>query len=320
MHKPAFSLLAVLFMIAIPASLTHAQPEVIVGDDGSDAYLRRITDAAPLLPLHAVEIELTPALEIEAISGITADAEGDIYILQRGAATPPVVVTDARGNVLRSFGRGLFTLPHSIRLDPAGNVWAVDSNTSMIFKFSPTGEKLLEINVGDVPDRDERFCAAADIAISQDGQVFVADGYCNARVVVYDATTGRLVREWGRAGTGPGEFDLVHSIAISPEGHVYVADRENGRLQWFTPEGEYLGEWRSGGRLLSVSFSGQGELYISAEPKGAEPMREGIVLKIDRRDGSVVGKLEEFGHEIEASPDGAVLPATLTGRVVVYRP
>ena len=303
-------ILSMIVMYAVPV---YAQ------DDGSDALLRSLTDAAPPLAMERVEIELAPPLQIDQISGITTDESGNLYIFQRGAAADPIIVTDPSGRVQHSFGSGLFNRPHSIRIDAAGNVWTVDSNTSMVYKFSPSGETLLAIDVGDVPDPAAESCAAADIAVGANGLVYVADGYCNARVVVYDSG-GRKVREWGRAGTGPGELNLPHGIAVSPEGEVYVADRENGRVQWFTTEGEYLGEWRYGGRVLSVAFSPDGELFISAEPKGAVPQQEATVLRIDRTDGSVVGKIDDFGHEIDVGADGSLLPASLTDRVVVYRP
>ena len=241
-------------LIVLAAATAQAQ------DDGSDALLRSLTDAAPLLAMERVEIEITPSLAIEEFVGVSTDDSGNIYVFQRGDAADPIIVVDSSGNVLRSFGSGLFARPHSVRVDAAGNVWAVDSNTSKVVKFSADGEVVLEIDVGDVPDPDAVSCAAADVAFGNDGLVYVADGYCNARIVVYDSS-GQKVGEWGRAGTGPGEFNLPHGIAVSPEGDVYVADRENGRVQWFTSEGEYLGEWQYGGRVLSVAFSpGRGVL------------------------------------------------------------
>lgn len=306
-------------LLAAFGERSFAQDDVAVRDDGADAALRAATRAAPSLSMKRVELELRPELELHEISGVTADEDGRLYLFQRGMAADPIIVTDAGGRVLRSFGAGLFNRPHSIRIDPAGNVWAVDSNTSMVYKFSADGEKLLEIDVGDVPDPDNPSCAASDIAFGGDGLVYVSDGYCNARVVVYDAA-GRKVRQWGRAGTGPGEFNLPHSIAMSPEGNVYVADRENGRVQWFTPDGEYLGEWRYGGRVLAVAFSSDGELYVSAEPKGAVPQQEATLLRIDRRDGSILGKLDDFGHELGIGADGTLLPASLTDRITIYRP
>lgn len=303
---------------SISLVLVLAASTGLAQEDG-DALLRSLTDAAPALALTRVEIALAPALELGQVSAIVPDAAGNLIVLHRNTEIDPVVVVTPAGEVLRSFGRGHFTRPHSVRLDTNGNVWTVDSNTSKVLKFSPSGALLLEIDVGDVPDPENPSCAASDIAIGGDGRLYVSDGYCNARIVVYD-DAGRKVREWGRAGAGTGELALPHGIALSPDGNVYVADRENGRVQWFTTEGEYLGQWRFGGRVLSVTFSGDGDLYISAEPKDAEPQQEATLLKIDRRDGRVIGKIEAFGHELAVGQDGALYPASLNDSVVVYRP
>jgi streptogramin lyase len=308
-----------LTLSAVFPSAVLAQSSGASASDAADAMLRRATRAAPTLALERVEITLSPALDIDQVSGLAADDAGNLYIIQRGTAADPIIVAQPSGKVLRTFGRGLFNRPHSVRIDPNGNVWAVDSNTSMVYKFSSAGETLLAIDVGDVPDPNNPSCAASDIAFGDNGNVFISDGYCNARIVVYDAR-GNKIREWGRPGTGAGELNLPHSIAIGPEGRVYVADRENGRVQWFTQEGEYLGAWNYGGRVLSVAFARDGELYISAEPKGAVPQQEATLLHIDRRDGNILGKVEDFGHELGVGPDGTLLPGSLAKRITIYRP
>jgi DNA-binding beta-propeller fold protein YncE len=254
-----------------------------------------------------------------SVSAITADAAGNLVIIQRGAEEPPIIVARPDGTVLRAFGDGLFKRPHGVRVDAAGNIWAVDSNTSMIYSFEPTGEIRLAIDVGNVPDPSNPSCAAADIAIADSGRVYVADGYCNARIVVY-APDGTKLHEWGKRGSGPGEFNLPHAIAVSPEGDVYVADRENGRVQWFTADGDYLGQWHVGGRTIGMDFGPRGELFVSAEPKGAVPQQEAVVLQIDRASGDIVGKVEDFAHELSVGNDGTLLPASLSDRITIYRP
>ncbi len=286
----------------------------------SDALLRELTGTAPEMSLQRSSIALSPALEIDQVSAVAADAAGNLYVLQRGKMADPIIVTDRAGKVLRSFGAGLFNRPHGIRIDADGNVWTVDSNTSMVYKHSASGELLLEIAVGDLwPDPPSESCAASDMAFAANGHVYVSDGYCNSRVVEYDAA-GKKVREWGSAGSGPGEFDLPHSIAVGPDGNVYVADRENGRVQWFTPEGGYLGEWRYGGRVLSIVFSQDGALFVSAEPKDAPPQKEAMLLEIDPSSGRVLAKIDAFGHELDVASDGSLLPASLGKELVVYRP
>jgi DNA-binding beta-propeller fold protein YncE len=213
----------------------------------------------------------------------------------------------------------MFTIPHGIRLDPEGNVWTVDAHTSMVYKFAPGGEKLLEINVGGVPDSTQRFCGATDVAFGPQGRVFVSDGYCNARIIEYDST-GAKVREWGRPGTGPGEFKVAHGIAIGPQGWLYVADRENGRVQWFTLEGKFLGQWQFGGQLLSVAFGPAGEVYVATHPKGVSLDDEFYLVQLDATRGTMVGKVPVRAHEVSVGADGTVYPATRNSELLLVRP
>jgi DNA-binding beta-propeller fold protein YncE len=311
--------LTCLAMLALTAA--HAQQDGGSTADPAarDAKLRALVEAAPPLPHRRVDITLSPPQSLASISAVAADAAGNLLILQRGTEAPPIIVANPEGRVLRSFGEGLFRRPHSIRVDSNGNIWTVDSNTSMVYSFEPTGRTRLTIDVGNVPDPSNPSCAAADIAIADDGRIYVADGYCNARIVVYGADGSKL-KEWGRPGTGPGEFNLPHAIALSPEGNVYVADRENGRVQWFSPEGEYRGVLDLGGRIVGIDFSPAGELFVSAEPKGAPPQEQAVVLQLDRESGKVLGKIADFGHELRVGSDGTLLPASLGDRITIYRP
>ena len=176
------------------------------------------------------------------------DSKGLIYILQRGADADPVIAVDRQGRIVRSWGRGLYKIPHSIRIDGDGNVWTVDAGSSMVYKFSADGKhQLKEINVGGLPTAPRSpFCGTTDIAFARD-RILIADGYGNARIVEY-SNEGKRLREWGVAGESPGQFWIPHAIAIDEEGIIYVADRENGRIQRFSPERKYLDEWRHWGR------------------------------------------------------------------------
>ena len=198
-------------------------------------------------------------------------------------------------------------------------LWTVDANTSMVYKFSSRGQKLLEISVGDVPDPSRDFCGATDVAFARNGRIFVTDGYCNARVIEYDST-GRKVRQWGRRGTGPGEFDVVHAIAVGPQGNLYVADRENGRLQWFDLDGEFLGQWKFGGQLYNVAFNAAGEMYVSTHPKGVPLDDEFSVVRVDPAIGKMLGRVQVRSHELAIGPDGALFPATRGGQLLLFRP
>jgi DNA-binding beta-propeller fold protein YncE len=280
--------------------------------------LRDLIKAVPQLPVDRFELKVHPPLPLEGISAVTADEQGNLYVLHRPANGNPVVVLNAQGNLLRSWGQGMFKIPHGIRLDPGGNVWTVDANTSMVYQFTPEGKQLLAISIGEVPDSCRNFCGATDVAFAPNGHVLVADGYRNARVIEYDAG-GSKVREWGKPGSGPGEFHGVHGIAVGPQGHVYVADRKNGRLQWFDPQGTFLGQWLYGGELFTVAFSPAGDLYVSMLPMGGSWDTEFNVIKIDPASGQMLGRLEVRAHELTIAPDGALLPATLSSQLLVFR-
>lgn len=320
MRARAAAVLGVLLLAGLlgpSPALAQVDNEIFGPDDGTDAMLRALIAAAPTIDVERTDVTLPADLAIGRIPGLAGDAQGNIYLIQRAPELDAIMVVDRRGTVLRSFGRGLFEYAHTVRLDPEGNVWAVDAQTSMVYKFSPQGERLLDISVGDVPGIARIQRAAADIAFGPGGLVYVADGYANGRVVVFDAA-GRKVRQWGQRGKGPGQFNLPHGIAVGPDGTVYVADRENGRVQLFTPSGEYLREWHYGGRVLSLAFSPGGELWVSAEPKSVS-MAESYVMRVDPRDGRFTGKFQAFGHQLGVGGDGALLPASLTGPIVVYR-
>ncbi len=278
-----------------------------------------LTKSLPQLRVDRVELKTISSRRFEGISAVSVDSHGNIYVLHRPVTGDPVVVLDPQGRVLRSWGAGMFKIPHGIRVDPAGNVWTVDAHTSIVYKFTPQGRKLLEISVGSVPDTAQEFCGATDIAFGPHGRVFVADGYCNARVVEFDAR-GKKVREWGHPGSGPGEFNVVHSITVGPDGFLYVADRENGRLEWFDLDGRFVGEWRSGGQLYSMAFSAGGEVYVSTHPKGVPLDDEFNVVKIDLVGGQMLGRISVRAHELAIGPDGSLFPATRSGRLVLLRP
>lgn len=291
----------------------------LAAQDPDSDHLRSLTKQVPPLPVEQIQVKARRSEAFEGISAVATDREGNIYVLDRPANGDPVVVLDQQGNVLHSWGKGMFTIPHGIRIDPEGNVWTVDAHTSMVYKFTPSGEKLLEINIGGVPNPSQDFCGATDVAFGPRGRVFVADGYCNARVIEYDST-GTKVREWGRPGTGPGEFKVVHSLAIGPQGYLYVADRENGRVQWFTLDGKFVGQWKFGGQLFTVAFGPKGELYVGSHPKVASLDDEFYLIKLDPGNGTMIGRVPVRTHEVSVGADGTVYPATRNGELLLIRP
>jgi DNA-binding beta-propeller fold protein YncE len=311
----------ILVMLALAAAPAAAQrglsPEQQADSDG----LRALVAAAPLLAVDRVELK--PSIALEGISAIQADAQGSIYVIHRptSADVDPIVVLDPQGTVLRSWGKGAYTIPHGIRIDPAGNVWTLDANTSKVVKYTNRGEKLLEFTVGDIPNPDSDFCSITDIAFSPtgNGHVYVADGYCNGRIVEYDAA-GVKVKEWGSRGDGPGQFNNIHGIAIGPDRLIYAADRENGRIQWFDMQGNFLGQRRYGGQFYNVTFDGAGQMWASVHPKGVSLDEEFNVVKLDNTTGRILGKVQMRSHQLGIGADGTIYPATRSPLLVLFRP
>ncbi len=289
-------LLAVCFacLTACAQTVNEQTPEV------QAAQLRALVQAAPRLPLNRTEIKIQSSgagWELGYPSAVAMDKTGNLYVLQRSEKADPVLVVDRNGRIIRSWGKGMFKIPHSIRIDPAGNVWTVDASSSMIFKFSPAGEKLMEISVGGQPEAKTGFNGTTDIAFAPNGHLFISDGYGNARILEYTAE-GKRIHEWGSAGTGPGQFRQPHGIAVDEDGVVYVADRQNGRLQRFDLTGKYLGEWPNIGRVTTVAVRG-GALWIGTQQRNEPTGATGWLMKIDRKSGKILGYIDSaHGHHV----------------------
>jgi len=177
------------------------------------------------------------------MSGIAVSDKDEIYLFTR--ANPPIQVYDRHGKFLRAFGQGLIGSAHYIRLDAQGNVWVADVKDHVVLQLTPEGKLLRTLGTRGEPGCDQtHFDKPTDMAITPDGQVFVADGYGNSRIVHFDKQ-GKFVKQWGKLGIGPGEFSLPHSIAIDSQGRLYVCDRNNARVQVFDQQGKLLDEWRN---------------------------------------------------------------------------
>jgi DNA-binding beta-propeller fold protein YncE len=251
-----------------------------------------------------------------------------IYILQRprepsrevipNVAADPVIAVDRNGRVLRSWGNGLFKIPHTIRVDKAGHIWTVDAGNSMVYEFSVTGQKLMEISIGEQPEKKTGFTGATDIAFAPNGHLFISDGYGNSRVLEYSAE-GKRLRQWGSPGNGPGQFNQPHGIAIDDQGIVYVADRRNGRLQRFDMSGKYLGEWSNLGMVTTVAFQ-NGDLWIGTQEMSEPTSADGWLMKIDRNTGAILGSVESAHahHVLNVTADGQLLSGARPDHVLWF--
>jgi DNA-binding beta-propeller fold protein YncE len=302
------AVLAVAFALQNPKSMT---PEERARMDAQNTELRAMLQSAQELPFTPVPLTVqAPAgneWALGMVSWIAADRNGLIYLLQRGDKADPVIVIDASGKIVRSWGKGMFTTPHAIRIDAQGNVWTTDAASSMVYKFSPEGKTLMQIEVGGQPAPCGNFCSTTDIAFARDGHLFIADGYRNARILEYSAD-GKKLREWGSAGTGPGQFRLPHSIQIDGNDVVYVADRENGRIQRFTRAGKFIGEWTKYGKTFGMTIAGDA-MWLSTIPRGPNST-PGWLIKVDRASGNLLGYVDAQGnHGMDVMTNGDLLQA-----------
>jgi hypothetical protein len=307
---PLVARLSVLALLgAVYAGVQAPAGQTPEGTARTDA-LRALVQRAPRLPLRPTELAPAPPRDgwaMGMVSWVAADRQGLIYLLQRGEKADPIVVMNRDGKIVRSWGAGLYVMPHAIRIDPQGNVWTTDAASSKVIKFRPDGSKLMEIAVGGqpVPCRNN-FCGTTDIAFGRGGHLFISDGYANARILEYTGD-GQKVREWGTPGTGPGQFRLPHSIQIDDDGIVFVADRENGRVQRFTQDGAYLGEWAAFGKTFGLKADA-GAMWLATQPRDLPNLSPGWLMKIDRKSGAVLGSVEVTGvHGMEVMPDGELL-------------
>ncbi|HZD77590.1 MAG TPA: peptidyl-alpha-hydroxyglycine alpha-amidating lyase family protein [Acidobacteriaceae bacterium] len=298
----------------------HAETLHKKAPSAAAADLRTRIDASPKLHFHGIPFAAQPpgpGWASGTISGVAVDDSGNIYEIQRGDKADPVLVLDREGKVLRSWGKGEYTIPHSIRIDPAGNVWTVDAGSSVVIKYSPLGKKLMAVAVGEQPENGSAFRGTTDIAFGPDGHLFITDGYGNARVLKY-TPGGERVKQWGRAGAGPGEFRLPHAIQIDENGIVYVADRENGRIEKFDLDGNFLGEISHLGRVFSIQLAG-GALWATIQPFNRPLTSGGWVVKLDRKTGTILGHLdvpEAGGHSLAVTPSGE--PLTTVGDELLW--
>ena len=274
----------------------------------SKASLRAVVVAAALVAVVGVNVSTAQSLPNPyrqvagwatlpggrtpgAVGKVTMDPDGEhLWAVVRCDATArdrfgnecldsdldPVLKFDMDGNVVESFGGGMFIWPHGIHVDSEGNVWVTDAVAEgrtpagtrghQVIKFSATGEVLMTLGTPGKPGvGNNSFNAPADVVVADNGDIFVADGHgdnTNNRVVKF-SKDGTFIKSWGKTGYAPGEFRTLHAIAMDAEGRIYVGDRSNNRIQIFDQEGEFLAQWTQFGRPSGIFFDDHGRIYVA---------------------------------------------------------
>jgi sugar lactone lactonase YvrE len=224
---------------------------------------------------------------------------GDATCLNRGDANPPILEFSPAGRLLKSFGVGLFAHPHGFTVDKDGNLWTTDTNDDKtilgmparnargitmgheVLKISPTGQVLMTIGQeGTAGNGPYTFDRPTGVAIAPNGDIFVADGHApntsnSARVVKY-SPDGTFIKEWGHLGSEPGNFREPHDIFVGgSKGYLYVADRQNNRVQVFDQDGHFVAAWKQFGQPSSVFVDKRDNLFVGAVYQSADAPSRG---------------------------------------------
>ena len=242
----------------------------------------RAEESIPKLNYEAVpDFFQLPANEhFVEVAGVAINSKGHIYVFHRGKH--PLMEFDASGKFIHSIADDLFVTAHTVRVDSEDNIWTTDVGAHMVLKLSPEGRVLLSLGRMRTPGDDVgHFNQPTDVAFDRDGNIYVADGEGNSRVLKFNKY-GNNILGWGLKGGGPGQFDLPHSIAVDGD-LVYVGDRENARIQIFDLNGRFLREWKLG-HPFGLFISPDHFIYMSDAIAGR-------IVKIDR-DGKAVGVLD----------------------------
>jgi DNA-binding beta-propeller fold protein YncE len=193
------------------------------------------------------------------VAGVVVDSLDRVLILCRGIH--PIIVFSREGEFIESWGEGIFKNAHGAFIDAEDNFYCVDNGDHTVRKFSKNGELLFTLGTLDKPVEGKPFNKPTDVAQAPNGDLYVSDGYGNSLIHHFTAK-GELIKSWGEPGTNPGQFNLPHGIWVNDK-KVYVADRQNNRIQIFTMEGEYIQEWTKLGRPCDIYFDKRGRIYVA---------------------------------------------------------
>ena len=309
----------------------------------ASVFAQRPSDPALLVPETAAELDyvfvpdaitLPAGAKMGAAAAVAFDARGHIYVLTRGAQA--FFEFDPNGAFVRSFGGGMFTRSHGLKIDRDGNLWATDVGAHTVVKLNPAGQVLLTIGTrGEAGEWNEaagsrKLNQPNDIAIGANGDVFIAQGHTpglargDARVLKFDKD-GRFIKSWGGKGREPGQFDVAHGIVIDPKGLLWVMDRENSRIQVFDTDGTFVREQKYKGLPCSVAFfgplfNGVGQAFMVNGFTGQLLHLDtaGKVLAAMGKPGTAPGEFGE-AHFVAVSPRGDVYVAdSVNGQLMKF--
>lgn len=261
---------------------------------GQNDYRYRYVPGWPKLPEGRV---------MGDVAGVAVDAKDNVYLFSRD--DHPISVFDPAGNYLRGWGEGVFERPHAMHVGLDEALYCTDDTGSCVRKYSLDGKLLLTLGTPGKPKPflcGDPFCRCCHTALAPNGDIYVADGYGNARVHRF-SPDGRLLKSWGGSGTAPGEFNIVHNITCDADGWIYVADRENHRVQVFDGNGRFETEWhnlfRPCGMFMAPGQTSPVAFICEGRPEGAVNKRYpniGGRISILGSDGKVISRFGDGGE------------------------
>ena len=266
------------------------------------------TTSDPPNPYRAVEnwAQLPEGVKWGPVINVEPDAHGNIWVFHR--SDPAILEFDASGKFVKSFGAGMFVQAHGLAIDPEGNVWVTDAQGKdgkgqQVFKFSPDGKVLMTLGKAGVAGAGpDTFNGPSGVVIAPNGDIFVADGHggdTNARIVKF-SKDGKFIKAWGKKGSGPGDLDTPHSIAMDSKGRLFVADRVNNRIEIFDQDGKYLDQWKQFGRPSGIYIAKDDTLY-SVDSQSDDKTNPGVKRGI-RIGSAKTGKVKAFIPDTNADP------------------
>ena len=257
-----------------------------------------------------------------AVTAVEAAPDGHtIYVVHRcfenscaDRPEDPILKFDYDGNLLASFGRGLFVFPHGATVDSEGNLWVTDAGSNdrighQVFKFSPEGEVLMTLGQrgvgGSGPDL---LYWPNDVVVDPyDGDIFVAESHRNGpnNRIVHFSSDGTFIKEFGKKGSGPGELSEPHTIAMDSQGRLLIGDRENNRIQIMSQDGEFIDEWRQFGRPSGIYITPGDLLYVADSESGPDTGAGELmgIMKGIRIGSAVDGSVRSFIEDMEPLRD-----------------
>jgi DNA-binding beta-propeller fold protein YncE len=242
-------------------------------------------------------------------TGVDVDKDDNVWVFNRGSH--PVLLFDKSGRFLRTWDDVPVKSSHGIRVDPEGNIWTVDVKGHTVLKLTPSGRVLMAIGgvrfqAGNNDSKDA-FNEPTGLAFLPSGDFYLSDGYVNARVVRF-GRDGLFQYQWGSKGKGEGEFDLVHDVCIDKQGRVYIADRNNARIQVFDAQGKFLAQWRNAGEPWGLYFVARENAIYMCDGRNNRIVKlnlDGQVLGAYGEYGKQPGQLD-FAHNIAVDSTGAI--------------